>query len=306
MSVEDIIQKYGYNEELANFLRSAYPLYVEEFKDERIVYEAFMKTPIYLCDNVYECLKEHGHLDDREDNEMVPLETLKVSAGVYDCAAKLSYNEYSKEYTITNEDRIVAINAYSLKIDSCKSTLVHELGHLIKAYYNEHTIKGDTLVEKSGFITRIYQLSNENGRIKKTLWSETGVGLEEGLNAVLEEKIMARLLGKADFRSMGYQTMKNIALNVMNAYKIPNLWNIFKEAQIYHDNTRVDEVLGQVFYKIMAFADKLYPLNVEILNMNTTKERREEADKEMDILIKEEYTPISEELKSIGQSSMAM
>lgn len=306
MSVEDIIQKYGYNEELANFLRSVYPLYVEEFKDERIVYEAFMKTPIYLCENVYECLKEHGHLDDREDNEMVPLETLKVSAGIYDCAAKVSYNEYSKEYTITNEDRIVAINAYSLKIDSCKSTLVHELGHLIKAYYNEHTIKGDTLVEKSGFITRIYQLSYENGRVKKTLWSETGVGLEEGLNAVLEEKIMARLLGKADFRTMGYQTMKNIVLNVMNAYNIPDLWEIFKEAELYHDNTRVDAVLGDVFYNIIEFADRLYPLNVKILNINTSKEERNKTEKEMDKLIKEEYAPISIRLKEIGNGTIVM
>jgi flagellar biosynthesis regulator FlbT len=305
MGVEDIIQKFNYSEDIANYLRKAYPLFVDEFENEEIVYDALMKGEIVLTDNIYNTLKEKGFLDNREDNELVSFETLKVSAGVYDCYIDISYNEDTKEFKIENEKRIVALNTESLIPDYSKSCATHEIGHLIKSVYNENTIDGNTLTVRSGFITRTYQLSYENGKVKKTLLSEKGVGLEEGLNTVLEDNITKKILGQQAYKTAGYQTMKALVQNVMNAYKIPNLWEIFKEAELYHDNTRVDEVLGDVFYELRDFADKLYPLNVKILDMNNSNGEREQIGKKMDELLFAEYTPISQKLKEIGQGSMS-
>ena len=304
MGVEEIIKKHNYNEDIANYLRKAYPELVNYFNNEQIVYEALLNAPIKLTDNLYNCLKENGFLNNNQDAGVVSYDTLKVCAGVYHSEPNIKYDKSKEQYTIDSVNRIVAINAYSLVPDFSKGTLSHELCHLIKSYNNEYTIKGDTVVEKSGLITRIYQLKNNNGEVSKELWSETGVGLEEGLNAVAEEKVTSNVIGQP-YTTGGYKTLREIAKNILN-YNIPELHEIIKEAEIYHDNVRINSTLGETYYKLIEFTDKIYPLIVQISNINVGMEERKQIAEELDRLILEEYKPLTVELKSIGQSSMNM
>ena len=302
MSVEDIINKYSYNEEIANYLRIAYPYFIEEFKDETIVYEALMNTPICLTsDNIYNYLVEHGFING-EDNEMVSYNDLKGSMGVYFSDPIIEYNNDLNEYAIKGVNRIVVVSCYNLLADYTKSTLTHEICHAIKSYNNEFTIENDNLIEKSGLVNKKYELSNSD-KVNKTWNRETGVGLEEGLNALAEESIMSKITQK-NYETKGYQASKELIKTVLNKYGIPDIENIFKEAELYHDNTRIDEILGQTYYDLSDFADKLYKLNVAMINMANTDEKRKEAANKANELIENEYAQIDINLKAIGQRSI--
>ena len=303
MGIEDIIQKFNYNEELANFLRKAYPAFVEQF-DEQLVYDALSNVEIVIKDkNVADILKERGFLKNEKDQGLVSFETLKVCSGVYHSETDISYNKALNSYSIDNVRRIVAENASSLILESRKSALVHELGHLIKSYRNEYTIKGDTLVEKSGLITRIYQLHEEDGVVVRELWSESCVGLEEGLNAILEDQVTSKIIGRPYF-SNGYQSLKELARLITNL--VPGLLDAFKEAQMYHDNTRIDNILGQTYYDLIEFTDKIYPMVVKIADMTVRENERREIANTLKVLLDNEFKPIVQRLKAIGQGSMDM
>lgn len=304
MGIEDIIQKHGYNEDIANYLRRAYPYFVKEFGDEQTIYNALISTPIYLTDNIYKCLKEHGFIN-REDNEMVSFDRLKASKGVYHSEPIIKYNKGLNTYSLEGVNRIIAVNGNTLLEDKTKSMLTHEISHLIKSYKGEYTIKADTIVERSGLIERIYILHEEDGNVISKIYKETGVELEEALNTLSEDTIMTKVKGQP-FYANGYRTMKTFIQLIINGYKIPNLKEIFKEAEMYHDNTRLEQVLGSTYYELRDFADKLYPLEVEKLSFNTTNKRRLEIQNEMQELFQNEFTPIEEKLKSIGQSSIKM
>ncbi|MBR2603719.1 MAG: hypothetical protein IKE10_01665 [Bacilli bacterium] len=303
MDIENIIQKHGYNEELSNFIRSVYPLLVKYYNNEEIVYESLMSTPIKLTNNVYDCLIDNGFLRDTPtNNEMVSLETLKFCSGAYHCEPVIKYDKARDKYELENTNRIIAINASSLELDTVKATLIHEICHLIKSYNGEHTIREDTLIEKSGFISKTFQLNEVNGVVKRTVCFETGVGLEEGFNAVAEEQITSELIGKP-FTTKGYQLMRSLANNVLS-YNIPNLHEVLKEAEIYHDNTRVDAILGETYYKLLAFGDKLYPMLVDLLNPSNNLVKMKEISSNINSVIDAEYEPIRKELETIGNKSI--
>lgn len=56
MDFLNIVEKYGYNTELANFLKQIYDELVEYLGDDKeaIIYEAFLNTEVVDCDNIYE------------------------------------------------------------------------------------------------------------------------------------------------------------------------------------------------------------------------------------------------------------
>lgn len=290
MNIEDIIKKYNYNDEISNFLRNVYPILVEYFSDERIVYEALLSTPIKLTDNVYNCLIENGFLKDREDNEIVSLETLKFSAGAYHCEPVIKYEKNIDKYTLEGTNRIIAINASSLESNTTKATLIHEISHLIKSYYKEHTIKEDTLVEKSGLINKVYQLSQIDGKVQRKTCFENGVGLEEAFNTIVEEEITSKLIGEK-FNTKGYQLMKSLANDILS-YNIPNFKEQLLETEVYHDTTRIVSTLGETYYKLIDFGDKIYPMLLQILNPSITMHTRVGISEEIDKLISEEYIPV--------------
>ena len=62
MNIENAINKFGYEEELADILRKIYPLFITYFGSEYepIIYEALINTPIIKCNNIYTAFKERG------------------------------------------------------------------------------------------------------------------------------------------------------------------------------------------------------------------------------------------------------
>ena len=91
-----VIKKYGYNTELATFLKQIYDELVEYFgvDKEAIVYEAFLNTKVVDCDNIYEYLNSEGYLDETEIDD----KSLKIATGICFTKSDIIYDENSKTF----------------------------------------------------------------------------------------------------------------------------------------------------------------------------------------------------------------
>ena len=294
MKIEEIIAKYNYPDTLGNLLRDIYPSLVSYFGDEDLIYNALLDTPIVLCANVYECLVQNNMID-INDKSTVNVENLKQAGGVYCSKPDIKYKGLEKKYTIENVKRIIAINASTFDFVATKSTLIHEICHLIKSYYTEFTIKTDTLVERSGLITSTYHLNNQKGIVKRTLVFETGVGLEEGFNTVVQDEIAEKHFGK-DALSIGYGLVKALSEDVKRYDD--NMLNEIIKAELYHDNSSLEKLMGEGYFKLIDFADKLYKLNLEVMNFNLTDEERKAKAEEIKNFVSNNYLAIKTEIKT--------
>lgn len=293
MKIEEIIQKYNYNDELSNFLKEVYPKLVDYFGDENLVYSSLSNTEIVLCNNVYNCLDERNMLE-MDDEKVVKNDNLKQAAGVYCSKPQITYNKLENKYSLDKVDRIIAINANDLMHESTKACLIHEICHLIKSYYKEYEINNDTLVAHSGLINTIYQLNQNEGLVTKKVASEDGVGLEEGLNSVAEEDITSKVIGK-EYKSSGYGVVNAVARNVTSFDD--NLIKEFIGAQTTHDTSKLSEILGQNYHELLSFTDNLYEKNLKLMSFTISPEERKQLEAELKDYIVEKYTPIHADLK---------
>lgn len=210
MDFQNIINKWNYNEELSEFLKKVYNSLIEELGSdfEPIIYEAFLNTEVILSgNNIYDCLKNRGLLEE-EDDYTVSYSDLKRASGVYHCYPNIIFN--GTDFEISSVTRVVVINSTTIEEDYIKAALIHELGHMVKGYYQEFSIEGNRLITRSGLIETIEELYIENGKVKKRLISEKGVGIEEGLNAALEESIAKKIVNQ-NYKVSGYGVINVMA-----------------------------------------------------------------------------------------------
>ena len=307
MNALDIVNKHNYNEELSDFIIRVYPILVDYFKDEETVYNALMSCPIVISDSVYTAFKEYNFLESMDKNSMVKPETLKIANGAYESKPYISYDKEKKTYKVDKIDRIVAIKKAPLDDEITIGTLVHEICHLIKSYSKEYEISYDVLKQRCGFIEKLYHINSKDGIINKELivGGETGVGLEEGFNELAEEEITSRLIGK-EYESKGYNIMKQY-VNELLKIKIPYLKEALLEVQVTHDNTRINQILGDLFYKMIENTDKIYPLEVDMLNFlfsTKIKKAREVSERINEIIDNETNPIIFEGLRNIEKGTM--
>ena len=296
MNIENIIKKFNYDETLANFLRELYPEFIAYFgaDKEPIIYEALYNTPILIGDNVYQILKNNDMLDN-DDGYAVSAADLKRSSGAYQSKAIIDYED--NEFKIKEVKRVVIVtknynNGFS------KSPLIHELGHLIKSYYNEYKIDNDLLIGRSGLIETKKRLIKDGEKIKEVLIEEKGVGLEEGLNSIMQEEITKKLVDP-NFEISGYGVLCHLAKIIVGS----DLLSAFLEAEIKDDKesliTKLDEeFIPSAYKRIDKIFDKLYILTLkrfsEIFDKNKFKITTEEIEK----LIKEDFNTLIKEINN--------
>ncbi len=293
MNIENIIKQFNYDETLANFLRELYPEFINYLgKDkEPIIYEALLNTPIVLCNNVYTALKK-ANLLDTDDSSLVSNADLKRASGVYQSTPIVKYNPETNTYYISEIKRLVAINAQDFTSEFSKTTLIHELSHLIKSYYEECTITNDILTIRSGLITIIEKLTVENGHVKKTLISEQSIGLEEGLTSLMEEEIGKKLVNP-NFEIHGYGVLNVIAHNLCEKF---NLKDIILNAEVLNKKdeliTVLDSIMPDAYAKLDDITTKVYELSLKIFAEVYNPEKRKQIKAEFMELIENEYGPL--------------
>lgn len=292
MKFENIIARYNYSQEFASFLESVYSEVVNYFGSEEIVYNAFLNVPIVVVDNCYDYAKENGFLN-AQDNALVSDNDLKRSAGVYLSEPVISYSDNS--FQLAGIKRAVLVTNFNA--DYSKATLIHELCHLIKGYYNEYVIEGNVLYEYGGLIQRCYSLGVDGQEVKSTMISEIGVGLEEGLNTIAEEDI-TRKVHNAEYQASGYGVVKAVAENLLLDAVDVDLLTIVKNAQLYHEYEELYQTLGENNYqRLNTVIDEIYKISLEIYSYAFEPEKLKETSDKLSEYIKSDYIPLRLELR---------
>lgn len=285
--IEDVIKKFNYDDNLASFLRKLYPYLIEYFKttNKDLVDMALMSCPIVLGCNSFDLLKK---LDMLDNDGLVQDDDLKRSSGVYSSKPVLNYID--GEFVVSDVKRVVGISFDDINSEYAQDTLIHELCHLIKSSYQEYLIDKDTLIQKNGLIERHYQLTYENGMVKKSFIKEMGVGLEEGLNTLAEEWLAKQVI-RPDFKISGYQTIAQLAQNVLvNQQVVDEMLN----AQLYKKRAS----LNGYYDEFVQIIDIIYKKYLEMFASIFDQEKFDKLNEELRNLIISQYHPLVDKILS--------
>ena len=293
MYFDNIVKKYGYNEKFSEFLKQVYDELVIYYKSEELVYEALLNTEIVNINNVYTYLKENGLLE--SDNTIVTEDDMKRSSGICHSLPEIVYNKVTNTYEFAYIKRVVGVTNLDLTSTSSKATLIHEICHLVKSYYNEYIIEGNILISHSGLIETYYELSFDGEKIVKKLVKEVGVGLEEGLTSVAEEDIIRKTVD-SEYKSSGYGAVNDIARNLLIS---PEIKEALINAEVYHNKSELFELLNNTNYQALEnLSDRIYKLNLEMFATIMDFDKMNEIAEQMKKILKEEYAPLRDSIES--------
>ena len=301
MSIETIITKFNYDKELSDFLRKLYPEFINYLGPDKepIIYEALLNTPIVLCNNIYSLLQQENFLN-YSNSSLVSTDDLKRATGVYEALPIIKYNPETNTYYLAEIKRIVAINAPDFTSEYSQTTLIHELSHLIKSYYEECHITNDYLTTRSGLITTIEKLTFQDGVVKQTLVSEQSIGLEEGLTSLMEEEIAQKIVNP-NYQVHGYGVINAIARTLCERF---NLKEMFLNAQVLNTKnsliTELDNILmPNAYAKLDDVTTKIYALSLKMYAQIFNPTKMQQISTELTKLIENEYLPL---IKSINEN----
>lgn len=274
MNVNSIIEKYGYNEELASNLRNIYPYLVSYFKDEQAVFNALNNIPIVFCEDLYDCLVEHDMLGAIDEGAIASPDDIRDAFGGHITNPQFKYNAESNSFELAESRQMIALNTRTITTNFTP-TMIHEICHAVKSYNNQYQIDGNIAVEYSGLSRRNYSLSVENGVVKRNLIDEPGIGFEEALTELTSERIYSAIIGK-EYQSDNYNWTKRTAKGLFS-YGVEDLGNIILEAQMYHDDSRLTAIFGDGYYEFLNMIDKVYDKELDFYNCTTDQEMNEKT-----------------------------
>lgn len=288
-----IAEKHNYSLELAEFLEKVYNEFLLYYPAEfhSIIQEAFLSCPVISASNCYTALKDNGLYDENAIGEKIVSDgDLKRASGCYSSNPDIVYDKNSKTYHIKSIKRGVIFNNSGLNHDYIKAVLIHELAHLVKAFYAEYEIKGDILFERSGLIETQYRLSYDGSKVTKTLIQETGVGLEEGFTSLVEERITRKIVNP-EYKVVGYGIVKKIASS-LSKYEA-----IITRAEFYKDKKElIDEFQEDYYFELESVVDTLYSKTLTLFSNLLNPAGRDENIRGIDEYIKNVYNPLVEKI----------
>lgn len=294
MNFHEITKKYNYDSNLAGFLYQIYNELIDSLgkEFEPIIYEAFLNTEIVNCNNTYDCLLERGILEN-DEGSIVSNSDLKRASGIYKRIPLISYDEQSGKFEIVATKGIIAISNLDLDKEYKKGAIVHEIGHMVKGYYQEFSIEGNILITRNGLIEIKEELSFVNGKIVKKVISEKGVGLEEGLNSMLELSIAKKIVNPK-YHISGYGLVASIAQNFLDDSELRKM---ILNAQMLKDKNKFIKAFDEYFMEgsyetLEEIVDRLYQLILRQLSEIFDKDKMQTTTDEINRVILEEYNPL--------------
>lgn len=233
-------EKYGYNNEITEALGKIIPAFIEHFgqENEQLVLDAISSCEIHMQG---EKEKPEEYLSDFfPDKDIGRIPTTAVA--FYDSMPIVTDEGISSKRLIY----LTSKGSSDLQNEETMSTLVHEMGHLIKAYNEEYSIVNGQIQKRDGIATTVITRDEETG--KYVSGEEAHTGLEEAINCYDEEKIMSIILGR-HFDAHSYFHRLNEGIDPLFANQ--ELVNIFRNAQLHGMNEHIN-YLGQEEFKILS------------------------------------------------------
>lgn len=233
-------ERYGYKEELTEVLGKIIPAFIQHLgqENEQLILDAISSCEIHLQQ---ENETPEEYLSDffpHKDIGTIPT----IAVAFYDSMPIVTNEGISSKRLIY----LTSKGSSDLKKEETMATLVHEMGHLIKAYNKEYSIANGEIQKRDGIATTVITRDEETG--KYVAGEEAHTGIEEAINCYDEEKIMSIILGR-QFDSYSYFHKLNEAIDPI--YANQELVNIFRNAQLNGTNEHI-KYLGAENFKTLS------------------------------------------------------
>ncbi len=263
----ELINRWGYSEDLAMDITMAADSLINEYGTEftEAILEAVMSCKYVIAkeigehnrrETVLDVIKREPAFKDIQDNH-----ALKDASTAYLSNPNITYTEGI--YRVASADRIIVLpSTYNSNNPDSIEKMIISTDRLIKSHLNGFTIDDDILTTRTGLAEKKEKLSVANGTISKTLESETGLGLEEGLTNYTALRIMRKEYC-ADF-DVQTDTIRDIAGVLVDSLA---LGKIIREAEMTKDSSTLraymDKYKADGYDTLMRDLDQLLKLERE-------------------------------------------
>lgn len=264
-------EEYGYSKELTEVLGNIIPAFVEHFgqENEQLILDAISSCEIHMQEEKEKPEEYLSEFFPDKDIEKLPT----MARAFYESMPIINNDNISSK-------RLIYMRNSDLQSETTITTLVHEMGHLIKAYDKEYLEVDGKIQKRDGISTTIMTKDKETGKyISK---EESNTAIEEAINCYDEEKIMSIILDR-EFADVNYSYHFNEAINPL--FKNQELVTAFRNAQLHGTDEHIKLIGKEDFEKLSEYCEKIYHPFVasfsELKNGGTEllKKEREEAKK---------------------------
>lgn len=245
--LEELKEKYKYDEDLIGVLKKIIPATIQHFgkNNEQIILDAISRCEIHF-QREGESIKEYllGFFPDKAI-ERIPT----IATAFYESMPIINNGNISSKRLIYITSKVSG----SLQNETTISHLVHEIGHLIKSFYNEYAIVNGKIQKRSGISTSTIRKDDKTKKYVEE--EEKNVGLEEAINCYDEEKIMSLILGRK-YETTTYANQLNKSINLL--FKNKELIESFRQAQIWGTDEHI-RILGEDdINRISTYFERVY------------------------------------------------
>lgn len=215
--IEEVAQKYKYNDELKGVLLSVTKAAVlgKTYEERQLFYRMLKTTPILIVPqkakvsqeeiiekmigDVNPHIKEKEQIDQGEYGKQeaagafISSPIIDENLNLVGVKKFLYVTEFDTKGELTEEDQKF-FDRFQTGINI--PHLIHELGHAWASEANPYTIEDGVLTQRMGTVESKYKISDlGNGQYESEGISTTGIFIEEGLNTNFEEQTVANYLG---------------------------------------------------------------------------------------------------------------
>ena len=241
-------EKYGYNNELIVALGKIIPAFIEHYGDEYkpLILDAISSCEIHMQQENEIPAEYLSKFFPDNDKERVPtiavafLTSMPIVTNEGISSKRLVYLTLKGSSDWQNETTI--------------SSLVHEIGHLIKAYNKEYSISDGKMQKRNGIATTVINRDEKTGKYVSGE-EKKHVGLEEAINCFDEEKIMSIILGR-QFKVSSYFHRLNEGIEPLFAHQ--ELVTIFRNSQLKGTNEHIKYLGAEGFEILSEHFENLY------------------------------------------------
>ncbi len=264
--INGIKNKFGYSEELTNFLSQLIPALIKYYGEE---YKNTILSALSECEI---------HFQSKEENPETYLNTYFGTTKKWEMPA-MAGAFYHKEIGV-KDNKVVAktivylksvrsgiYEPFDFKDDKKLDTLIHEICHLIKGY-GKLKVENGKIIDSTGLSEDTYSYSQENGIVKAR---EEMTGIEEALNVVEAAQILEIMTGRKQ-KFASYETAGDLANSLLEHEDIAR---VIRSSQFNSDDSWI-EYLGEEQSKVLIdnFDVLVKSMQVSYSDINTKEKRK--------------------------------
>ena len=238
--LKNLQEKYGYNEKLIEVLGKIIPAFVQHFgqENEQLILNALSSCEIHIQQENENSEEYLSTFFPDKNIEKIPT----IATAFYDSMPVITDEGITSKRLIY----ITSKGSTDLQDEKTMSVLVHEIGHLIKAYNKEYSIVDGQIQKRDGIAKTIVTKDEETG--KYILGEPENIGLEEAINCYDEEKVMSIILDKQCYADSYFHVL-NDGIDIL--YTEQELIETFRTAQLNGTNEHV-KLLGEKEFKTLS------------------------------------------------------